>query len=112
VEGLQDDARQAQQRLGAVEAALLAVWRQLLPEGVRTYLHDRGVTTLDLTVLNPILQRAGQVAIAYQPATTSSRLVTCKVGEASFEAAARFWLEAYEPPPRPNKHVVNPADYR
>jgi hypothetical protein len=113
VEGLKDDARDAQRRATDAETALVGLWRQLLPPDTRTYLFDSGVLELDLTTLNPILQRAGQVAIAYQKATTSTRLVKLKVGEAHYEAAARFWLEAAEPPAtRSSGGLVPEAYYR
>jgi hypothetical protein len=113
MDGLRDDLREAQQRATAAETALLAVWRQLLPQDQRVYLFDSGVLELDLTTLNPVLQRAGQVQIAYQQATTSTRLVKLKVGEAHYAAAAKFWLEPTEPTAtRSSGGLVDPAVYR
>jgi hypothetical protein len=65
LEGLRDDLQEAQRRATEAEAAVVGLWRQLLPADQRTYLYDAGVVELDLTTLNPILQRASQVAIAH-----------------------------------------------
>jgi hypothetical protein len=111
VEGLKDDLRDAQRRMAAAEESLVGLWRQLLPEGQRTYVFDAGVLELDLTTLNPILQRAGQVTIAFQKATSSTRLVKVKVGESHWESGARFWLEGSDPPAKPSSGGLVPQAY-
>jgi hypothetical protein len=87
---------QAEQRGAATDAQLLAVWRQLLPEGKQTYLFDAGIREVDLTLLQPILGRQG-VAIAFQKAETSPRLVKVRVEPASWQAGTRFWLTPATP---------------
>jgi hypothetical protein len=87
---------QAEQRVAATDSQLLALWRQLLPEGKQTYLHDAGIRELDLVTLNPILQRQGW-EIACQRAQTSTRLVKTRIGPAAWEACTRFWLQPATP---------------
>jgi hypothetical protein len=108
----QEERAEAQRRAAQAESALVALWQQLLPEDRQTYLHDAGITSLDLTVVNPILQRH-RLTIAFQPAEASPRLVKVRVGEASWLAATRFWLAATESPVVPSPHgLVDPATYR
>lgn len=98
----------AEQLVAQTDTQFLTLWRQLLPEGKQTYLHDAGVRELDLVTLNPILQRQG-VEIAFQKAETSPRLVKVKTGSAAWEAGTRFWLVAYTAAEEPRDKKRHPA---
>jgi hypothetical protein len=92
---------QAEQRLAQADEQILMLIKTLLPADKKTFLHEYGFETIDVWSLNTHILHRHQLQMMHELTESTRRVVKVRTSQAEWQAATKFWLEAYEAPEEP-----------